>query len=195
MQPLAQPALDQLFFHAHSHLPCLPKPIEDETLVRLYQTLRWGPTAANSRPLRVTFVKSAEARARLAACVAPGNVKKVESAPVTAILAMDLRFFEQLPKLFPLVDARAWYEGKGALVAETALRNSSLQGGYFVLAARALGLGCGPMSGFDAEAVRRAFFEGTELQPNFLCTLGYPDPEAPRRRNPRLEFGEACRIL
>ncbi|MBM3988722.1 MAG: malonic semialdehyde reductase [Planctomycetes bacterium] len=195
MQPLSSHALDQLFHHAHSHLAYLPTAIDDATLVRLYETLRWGPTAANSSPLRVTFVRSAEAKARLSPCLAPGNLKKVENAPVTAILAMDLRFFDALPRLFPQVDAKAWYEGKPDVIVENALRNSSLQGGYFVLAARALGLGCGPMSGFDPDAVRKAFFEGTELRPNFLCTLGYPDPQAPRRRNPRLEFSEACRIL
>ena len=194
MQPLTSQALDQLFHHAHSHLPYLATPVEDATLVRLYETLRWGPTAANSNPLRITFVRSAEAKARLLPCLAPGNVKKVENAPVTALLAMDLRFFDALPRLFPHVDARSWYEGKPDVIAENALRNSSLQGGYFLLAARALGLGCGPMSGFDAEAVRTAFFEGTALRPNFLCTLGYPDPEAPRRRNPRLEFAEACKL-
>jgi len=195
MQPLSSHAFDQLFHSAHSHVPYLATPVEDATLVRLYETLRFGPTAANSSPLRVTFVRGAEAKARLVPCLAPGNVRKVESAPVTAILAMDLRFFDALPRLFPHVDAKSWYEGNPDVIAENALRNSSLQGGYFVLAARALGLGCGPMSGFDPQAVRRAFFDGTELRPNFLCTLGYADPQAPRHRNPRLEFHEACRIL
>jgi 3-hydroxypropanoate dehydrogenase len=195
MQSLPRAALDQLFFEAQTHASFATREIDDALLVQLYETLRWGPTAANSNPLRVTFVKSAVEKARLVPCVAPGNVKKVEAAPVTAILSMDLRFYDRLGFLFPHVEAKAWYEGDDALIAETALRNSSLQGGYFILAARALGLACGPMSGFDAEKVRSAFLGGTTWRPNFLCNLGFPAEGALPRRNPRLDFETACRIV
>jgi 3-hydroxypropanoate dehydrogenase len=195
MSPLSPAALDQLFFQAHTHGSFAPRDVEDSLLVQVYETLRWGPTAANSNPLRVVFVKSAAEKSRLLPCVAAGNTKKVEAAPVTAILAMDMRFHEKLPHLFPHVDAKAWYEGNDAAIAENAMRNSSLQGGYFVLAARALGLACGPMSGFDAEKVRVAFLEGTPWRPNFLCNLGYPADGTVHRRNPRLDFATACRIV
>lgn len=188
-------ALNQLFLEARTHYAFQPRPVAPELLRRLHDLLRWGPTAANSCPLRVVFVASPEAKAKLLPCVSAGNVKKVQSAPVTAILAMDLRFHDQLAKLFPHTDAKSWYEGKDALVAETAMRNSSLQGGYFILAARALGLDCGPMSGFDATKVREAFLAGTSWTPNFLCNLGYGDPSALHTRQPRLEFDETCRIV
>lgn len=194
MQSLPRAALDQLFFEAQTHASFATREIDDALLVQLYETLRWGPTAANSNPLRVTFVKSAVEKARLVPCVAPGNVKKVEAAPVTAILSMDLRFYDRLGFLFPHVEAKAWYEGDDALIAETALRNSSLQGGYFILAARALGLACGPMSGFDAEKVNAAFFAGTSVRANFLCNIGFGDASKLHPRGPRLSFDEACRV-
>lgn len=193
--PLSQAAIDQLFLQARTHNAFLAKPVADETLMRLYEWMRWGPTSANCSPLRIVFVKGADAKARLLKCVAPGNLKKTESAPVTAILAMDLRFHDRLKQLFPHADAKAWFEGNDKAIQETAMRNSSLQGAYFMLAARALGLDCGPMSGFDADALQQAFFQGTTLKPNFLCNLGYGDASALHPRLPRLSFDEACTIL
>jgi 3-hydroxypropanoate dehydrogenase len=139
-------------------------------------------------------VKSAEAKARLLPCMAPGNQRKVQEAPVTVIVGMDLAFYEHLPVLFPHTDARAWFAGKPEAIESTAFRNSSLQGGYLILAARALGLDCGPMSGFDAAAVDAAFWAGTSVRTNFVCTLGKGDPAQLKPRNPRLAFEQACRI-
>jgi 3-hydroxypropanoate dehydrogenase len=139
-------------------------------------------------------VKSAEAKARLLPCMSPGNVEKTKAAPVTAILAMDAEFHEKLPKLFPHADARSWYAGNAPLIEENAFRNSSMQGGYLILAARALGLDCGPMSGFDAAKVNETFFAGTTHRVNFICNLGHGDPAKLFPRSPRLEFDEACSI-
>lgn len=185
---------EQLFTEAHTQYGYLPDPVSDEQLHALYELLKWGPTAANSSPARLCFVKSAEAKARLVACMAPGNVRKVEQAPVTVIVGMDLEFFEHLPVLFPHTDARSWFAGKPEAIQSTAFRNSSLQGGYLILAARALGLDCGPMSGFDAAAVDAAFWTGTAVKTNFVCTLGRGDPAQVKPRNPRLAFEQACRI-
>lgn len=186
---------DQLFTNARSQNGYLDQPVADDTLRQLYELMKWGPTAANSGPARLAFVRSAEAKARLLACMSAGNVPKVQQAPVTVIVGMDLAFHHQLPKLFPHVDARAWFEGKPALIETSALRNSSLQGGYLIMAARALGLDCGPMSGFDAAKVDEAFWTGTSVRTNFVCTLGRGDPSKVFARNPRLSFDEACRLL
>jgi 3-hydroxypropanoate dehydrogenase len=184
----------QLFTDAHTQYGYLPDPVADEQLHALYDLLKWGPTAANSTPARLCFVKSAEAKEKLVACMAPGNVRKVQQAPVTVIVGMDMAFYEHLPVLFPHTDARAWYVGKPEAIESTAFRNSSLQGGYLILAARALGLDCGPMSGFDAAAVDAAFWAGTSVKTNFVCTLGKGDPAQVKPRNPRLAFEQACRI-
>jgi 3-hydroxypropanoate dehydrogenase len=157
--------------------------------------VKFGPTAANSSPARFQFVRSAEARARLVDCVSPGNAAKVGQAPVTVIIGMDMAFHEQLPKLFPHADARSWFAGKDAMIAESAMRNSSLQGGYLILAARALGLDCGPMSGFDAAKLDAAFWAGTTVKTNFICTLGHGDPAKVFGRSPRLSFDEACSLV
>ncbi|MFM1822469.1 MAG: hypothetical protein RI967_735 [Planctomycetota bacterium] len=194
MPPLDADALAQLFLDARTHNAWLDQAVSDATLRELYALLRWAPTAANSSPLRVVFVKSAEAKARLLPCMAPGNVEKTKAAPVTAILAMDMEFHEKLPKLFPHTDARSWYAGNPPLIEENAFRNSSMQGGYFILAARALGLDCGPMSGFDAAKVNEAFFAGTTHRVNFICNLGYGDAAKLFPRSPRLDFDEACAI-
>ena len=186
---------DQLFTNARTQNGYLDEPVADDTLRQLYELLKWGPTAANSGPARLAFVRTAEARARLLACMSAGNVPKVQQAPVSVIVGMDLAFHHQLPKLFPHVDARAWFEGKPALIETSALRNSSLQGGYLIMAARALGLDCGPMSGFDAAKVDEAFWSGTAVRTNFICTLGRGDPAKVFARNPRLSFDEACRLL
>lgn len=184
----------QLFTDARTQNGYLPTPVADDTLRQLYDLLKWGPTAANSGPGRFQFVRSAEARTRLLACVSAGNVAKISEAPVTVIVGMDLDFHEKLPQLFPHADARAWFAGKPAAIQETALRNSSLQGGYLILAARALGLDCGPMSGFDATRVDAAFWAGTAVKTNFICTLGHGDPAKLFARSPRLSFDEACRL-
>jgi 3-hydroxypropanoate dehydrogenase len=194
MTPLAPDALAQLFLEARTHNGWLDRPVADETLRELYGLLRWAPTAANSSPLRVVFVKSAEAKARLLPCMAPGNVEKTKAAPVTAILAMDMEFHEKLPQLFPHADARSWYAGNAPLIEESAFRNGTLQAGYLILAARALGLDCGPMSGFDAAKGNEAFFAGTTHRVNFICNLGHGDPSKLYPRSPRLSFDEACSI-
>ena len=186
---------EQLFTSARTQNGYLPMPVSDETLRALYDLLKFGPTAANSSPARFQFVRSVEAKTRLLACVSPGNVAKIEQAPVTVIVGMDLEFHEQLPKLFPHADARAWFAGKPAAIQESAFRNSSLQGGYLIIAARALGLDCGPMSGFDATKLDAAFWAGTPVKTNFICTLGQGDPSKLFARSPRLSFDEACQLV
>jgi len=184
----------RLFTEARTQNGYLDQPVPDERLRELYDLLKWGPTSANSSPARFVFVRSAEAKARLLACMSAGNQQKVREAPVTAIIGMDMAFHEQLPRLFPHTDARSWFAGKPELIAATAMRNSSLQGGYLILAARALGLDCGPMSGFDADRMDAAFWAGTTVRTNFVCTLGVGDPAKLMPRSPRLSFDEACRL-
>ena len=157
--------------------------------------MKWGPTSANSSPARIVFVKSKEAKEKLLPCMAEGNVEKTKAAPVTAIVAQDMEFYEKLPKLFPFADARAWFAGNKPLIESTAFRNSSLQGAYLIIAARSLGLDCGPMSGFDNAKVDAAFFQGTTWKSNFVCNLGYGDSSKLYPRAPRLDFNEACKIL
>lgn len=185
---------DQLFLRARSQNGYLPHPVPDELLQRLYGLLRMGPTSMNCQPARLVFVRSEEARRQLAACVAPSNMSKVSQAPVTVVLGMDLDFVETLPMLFPHMDARPFFAGNEALIESTAFRNSSLQGGYLIMAARALGLDCGPMSGFDSARVDEVFWSGTRVRTNFLCTLGYGDPARVFPRSPRLSFEEACHL-
>jgi 3-hydroxypropanoate dehydrogenase len=186
---------EQLFTQARTQNGYLDQPVPDAQLQQLYELLKWGPTSANSSPARFVFVRTAEAKAKLAACVSPANQPKVMSAPVTAIIGMDMAFYEQLPTLFPHTDARAWFLGNDALIASTAMRNSSLQGGYLIMAARALGLGCGPMSGMDTAKVDAAFFAGTTVKTNFVCTLGHGDPAKVMARSPRLAFEQACQLV
>lgn len=183
-----------LFTEARSHNRFEPEPVPDSTLRALYDLMKWGPTSANCTPARIVFVRSEPARQALLACMNAGNVEKARSAPVVAIIGMDMEFHEKLPRLYPSTDARAWFVGKPELIAATALRNSSLQGGYFILAARALGLDCGPMGGFDAAKLDAAFFAGTTIQSNFVVALGRGRPEALYPRGPRLDFDEACRF-
>ena len=188
-------ALRQLFTEARTHNAWLDKPVPEAVLHQLYDLMKWGPTSANCSPARIVFVQSPAAKARLAPCMSEGNRAKTLQAPVTAILGMDMAFYDQLPALFPHnPEARSWFAGKPDVIATTALRNASLQGGYFILAARALGLDCGPMSGFDADAVNAAFFAGSDVKANFLCNLGYGDPAGLFPRSPRLRFEQACRI-
>jgi len=185
---------EQLFTDARTQNGYLPDPVSDDTLRALYDLLKWGPTAANSCPARFVFVRSAAQKEALIACMSPGNQQKVREAPVTAIVGMDLAFHDQLPKLFPHTDARSWFVGKDELIRSSAFRNSSLQGGYLIIAARALGLDCGPMSGFDTAKVDAAFWAGSAVTTNFVCTLGRGNPAKVLARNPRLAFDEACRI-
>jgi 3-hydroxypropanoate dehydrogenase len=185
---------EQLFTAARTQNGYKPEAVSDDTLHQLYELMKWGPTAANSAPARLIFVGSAEAKDKLLACVSPGNVNKVREAPVTVIVGMDLDFHDKLPKLFPHVDARSWFVNDAAKRAESAMRNSSLQGGYLILAARALGLDCGPMSGFDPAKVDAAFWGGSSVKTNFLCALGHGDPSKIFQRNPRLDFDEACQL-
>jgi 3-hydroxypropanoate dehydrogenase len=185
---------EQLFTEARTQNGYSAEPVPDDTLRQLYELMKWGPTAANSTPARLVFVRSPEGKDKLLACVSPGNVNKVREAPVTVIVGMDLDFHDKLPKLFPHVDARAWFADDAAKRAESAMRNSSLQGGYLILAARALGLDCGPMSGFDPAKVDAAFWAGSSVKTNFICALGRGDPGKVFQRNPRLSFEEACRL-
>jgi len=185
---------EQLFDQARSHNGFTNEPVPESTLRRLWDLTKWGPTSANSSPARIVFVVSPGAKERLLACMSPGNVEKTRQAPVSAVIGMDMAFYEHLPKLFPHAEAKPWFAGKLELIASTAMRNSSLQGGYFILAARALGLDCGPMSGFDAAKVDAAFWAGTAVRTNFICNLGHGDPSKLYRRSPRLSFEEACRI-
>ena len=184
-----------LFDEARTYNSWQDKPVEAATLQQLYDLTKMAPTGANCQPLRVVFVRSPEAKQTLKACLAEGNVDKTMAAPVCAILGVDLAFYEKLPELFPHADAKSWYVGNEALADETAWLNGSLQGGYFILAARALGLDCGPMAGFDKEAVDQAFFAGTTVKSNFLCNLGYGDKESLYPRSPRPSFDEMCKIV
>jgi len=189
-------ALDLVFRAARTHNAWLDRAVPEVLLQDIYELYKWGPTSANCSPQRVVFVRSPQAKERLLACMNPGNVEKTRQAPVTAILAMDMQFYDELPELFPHApDARSWFAGKPPLIESTAFRNSSLQGGYFIIAARALGLDCGPMSGFDATRLNAEFFPDGRWSVNFVCNLGYGDASALLPRSPRLSFDAACRVL
>ena len=185
---------ETLFTEARTQNGYFDDPVSDQTLHALYDLLKWGPTSANSCPARFVFVRGAEAKARLLECMSPGNQAKVREAPVTVIVGMDMAFHDKLPQLFPHTDARSWFAGKAELIQTTAFRNSSLQGAYLIIAARALGLDCGPMSGFDAARLDAAFFAGTTVKSNFVCALGRGNPAKVFARSPRLAFEDACRI-
>lgn len=192
---LSEASLDQLFRHARTFNAWLPKEVSDEQLRQVYELAKFGPTSANSSPARVVFVKSKAAKAKLEPFLSDGNRAKTMEAPVTAIVATDHAFYEKLPKLFPHTDARSWFVGNQPLIDTTAFRNATLQGAYLLLAARAVGLDCGPMSGFDNAGVDAAFFAGSAIKSNFLISIGYGD--ASRNlfpRSPRLAFDEACTI-
>lgn len=188
-------ALDLLFRKARTHRAWLDRPVPDDLLRRLYELAAEGPTSANCSPMRVLFVRSREAKERLRPALTPGNVGKTMQAPVTAIIGHDVQFYELLPRLFPAADMRANFAGKPELIAATAFRNGSLQGAYLMLAARALGLDCGAMSGFDNAKVDAAFFSDGHVRSNFLCNLGYGDPNKLGPRPPRLPFDDACRFI
>jgi len=192
---LSEQALEQILTEARTHSAWLAEPVTDELLMEVYNLMKWGPTSANSSPARIVFVRSPEAKEKLLPCLAAGNVEKTKAAPVTAIIAQDLEFYDKLPRLFPFADARSWFAENKSFAESTAFRNSSLQGAYFIIAARALGLDCGPMSGFDNAKVDEVFFHGTSWRSNFICNLGHGDASKLRPRPPRLEFSETCKIL
>ncbi|MFM0226826.1 malonic semialdehyde reductase [Paraburkholderia dipogonis] len=192
---LSDQALDQLFREARTHNGWQQKTVEDAVLKQLIELVLLGPTSANSSPGRFVFVKTQDGKEKLRPALSPGNLEKTMAAPVTAIVGMDMAFYEHLPKLFPHADARSWFAGNDKAIADTAFRNSTLQGGYLILAARALGLDTGAMSGFDAAKVDEAFFGGTTVKSNFLINLGYGDPSKLFPRSPRFAFDEAARIV
>lgn len=193
--PINEQALAQLFADARSHNAWQQREVSDAQLQAIYDAVKWAPTSANCSPARIVFVKSADAKQKLAPALAEGNLAKTLAAPVTVIIGSDHAFHEKLPYLFPHADAKSWFDGNQPLIDTTAFRNSSLQGAYLMLAARALGLDCGPMSGFDNAKVDAAFFAGTDIRSNFLINLGYGDPSALFPRSPRLSFAEACQIV
>ena len=193
---LGDDGLDLVFRAARTHNVWLDQPVDDALLHQVYDLARMGPTSANMCPMRIVFVKSKEAKEKLKPALDAGNVDKTMKAPVTAIIGMDIHFYEKLPQLFPHVDAKAWFKDLPPQVLEyIALRNGSLQGAYFMLAARSLGLDCGPMSGFNNAKVDAAFFAGTTVKSNFLCSLGHGDASKLFPRSPRLSFDEACRVV
>ena len=195
---LAPEDLDLIFRNARSQNAWQAKPVSDEQLRELYDLMKWAPTTMNTQPGRILFLRSPEAKARLKPALNPGNVDKTMSAPVTAIIAYDTQFYEQLPQQFPNnPNARSIFAGedKKAHAETSAFRNGSMQGGYFILAARAVGLDCGPMSGFNNAKVDAEFFGGTGIKSNFLCNLGYGDAAKVMPRNPRLAFDGACTLL
>jgi 3-hydroxypropanoate dehydrogenase len=187
-------ALDQLFREARTHNGFLDKPVPEALLRHAVDLAKMGPTSANVSPMRIVFVQSPEGKARLKPALAPGNLDKTMAAPVTAIVAQDHGFPDLLPRLMPHVDARAWFVGNDALIADTAFRNSSLQGAYFILALRSVGLDAGPMSGFDQAKVNAEFFAGTQVRANFLINIGYGDQSKLFPRSPRLPFEEIARF-
>jgi len=192
---ISDDALDQLFRAARSHNKWQDKPVSPTLLHALYDLLRMGPTSANCSPARFVFVTTPEGKARLRPFLSPGNVNKVMTAPVTVIIGYDMKFYDKLPQLFPHTDARSWFAGNDRLAETTAFRNGTLQGAYLIFAARAVGLDCGPMSGFDNAAVDAEFFPGGQVRSNFICAIGYGDPSGIFGRSPRLAFDEACQIV
>lgn len=192
---LSDEGLDLIFRAARTHSHWREGEVSDVLLEAVYDLAKMAPTSANCSPLRIVFVRSKAAKARLRPALDAGNVDKTMAAPVTAIIGYDTLFYDLLPKLFPHADARSWFAGNDAKIAETAFRNGSLGGAYFIVAARALGLDCGPMSGFNNAKLDAEFFPDGRIKSNFLCNLGYGDADKLRPRSPRLEFAEACRIV
>ncbi|MEL6380317.1 MAG: malonic semialdehyde reductase [Pseudomonadota bacterium] len=186
--------LDVLFREARTLNGWSDQPVSDVHIKAIYELLKWAPTSANCSPARFVFVTSSAAKEKLVGCLDEGNVEKTREAPLTVIIGHDLRFHDHLPKLFPHTDAKAWFEGNDAKIAETAMRNGTLQGAYLMMAARSLGFDCGPMSGFDPEKVEAAFFDGTSVKANFLCNIGHGTEKNLFPRSPRFAFEEACRI-
>ncbi|MDB5713987.1 MAG: nitroreductase [Sphingomonadales bacterium] len=193
--PLTPDALDQLFRVARTHNGWTDRAIPDALLQEVYELAKWAPTAANSNPARFMFVRSAEGKARLLPHINPGNVDKVRAAPCTVIIANDPRFYDMMPKLFPSRDMKGNFVNNPEMAADTESRNATLQGAYFIIAARALGLDVGPMSGFNKAGVDQEFFANCSWRANFLCNIGYGSDENLFDRNPRLDFSEACLLV
>ena len=192
---LSDAALDQLFRTARTYNGYLDTPVSNEQLESVWELMKYGPTSANCLPARIIWCVSPESKEKLAALSMPANATKILSAPATAIIGMDMEFYEQLPELFPHADARSWFVGNDAMIEATAFRNSSLQGAYFILAARALGLDTGAMSGFNNAAVDEAFFADTKIKSNFISTIGYGDPASIFERSPRPGFDSFNKIV
>ncbi len=193
---LSDEGMDLIFREARTHFAWQDRPVPKALLQAVYDLMKWGPTSANCSPARLVFLTTAEAKERLKPHLIGSNVDKTMSAPVTVIVAHDLEFYERIPDLFPHnPDAKGWFEGNDAAIQATAFRNGSLQGAYFMIAARALGLDCGPMSGFDNDGVDTAFFPGGKWKSNFLCNIGYGDRSQLFERGPRLAFDDACQVL
>ena len=193
--PLSEEVFDRVFRTARTYNGFTDEPVGEAQLRAIWDLMKWGPTSANQEPMRIVWCTSDEAKARLAECTSGTNAEKILKAPVTAILGMDMEFYERLPELFPHADARSWFVGKPALIEESAFRNSTLQGAYFIVATRLLGLDTGPMSGFDAEKVNAAFFAGMSVKANFISTLGHGDPSTIFPRLPRLTFEDVSTIV
>ncbi len=195
-QPLSQEAIDTIFLEARTQNAFTDKPVSDATLVALYDLYKWGPTSANCEPMRVLFVRSDEGKARLLPHLMEGNQAKTKQAPVTAVIGFDTLFYKRLPELFPHdLTAETWFAGEEKTGNTTAFRNGTLQGAYLMIAARSLGLDCGPMSGFDNAGVDAEFWPDGQVKSNFICNLGYGDASALFDRSPRLPFNEACTLL
>ena len=192
---LTDQALDTIFRAARTANAWQDRPVSAELLHQIHDLMKFGPTSANSCPLRMLFLQSPAAKARLKPFLMESNIDKTMTAPVVAILAMDMRFHEHLPFLFPHTDAKSWFEGNDDLIAQTAFRNSSLQAGYFIVAARALGLDCGPMSGFDADGVNKEFFPDGRFKVNFICNIGYGDHSKTFARSPRFDFEQIAKVI
>ncbi len=195
MKMLDEQVFDQLFYEGRTFSHWQDIPVDPDLIREAIACAGLAPTSANTQPARYVVISSAEGRARLKPYLAPGNVEKTMTAPATVIIGHDLTFYEALPRMFPQVDAKSWFVGNTDLIAETAFRNGCLQGGYFILAARAVGLDCGPMSGFDVDGVTREFFAGTEIRANFLCNLGYGDRDTLHPRNPRFDPDEVATFV
>jgi len=188
-------ALDLLFHNGRTYSSWQDRAVDTDLLKQAWDLTVLAPTSANCEPMRVTFIQSAEAKERLKPCLAAGNVDKTMAAPVTAIIAQDLEFYENLPDLFPHADAKSWFAGNEDAIKTTAFRNSSLQAGYFILALRGLGLDCGPMSGFENSKLDAEFFGGSPIKSNFLINIGYGDPKSLHDRSPRLTFDQGAKII
>lgn len=195
MRTLDAAGADLLFRKARTQNGFLDKPVDPKRLHEIYELMKWAPTSANSNPVRIIFLTTPEAKARLEPALISGNLAKTRAAPVTAIIGYDLEFFDHLPRLFPHADMKPLFENNEMAAQITAFRNGTLQGAYFIFAARAVGLDCGPMSGFDNGRVDHEFFAGTHIKSNFLCNLGYGDTSKLFPRSPRFEFDEICQIL
>ena len=195
MAKISQADIDVLFNEARTFYSWTDKKVPESILKQVYDLAKMAPTAANCQPVRIVFVTSDEERKKLEPCLDPGNVKKTMTAPVTAIIAGDTEFYTHFDKLFPMVNARSWYEGKPDLIEDTLLRNTALQGAYLIMVARALGLDCGPMSGFNNKMVDEVFFKNTTFKSNFLCNLGYGSDDKIFPRLPRFDFEEVCKII